>query len=268
MKNKGCRLGLGFLLLSVVACSTSPTGRRQLLLYSDNDVAQLGLTSFDQIKKETKVSKNAKQTKFVQCVAKAVTDQIPAQYSNRPAKWEVVLFDDPQINAFALPGGRIGVYRGLLGTAKGPDQLAAVIGHEVSHVLAKHSNERLSQSQVANLGMVAADMALGSSGYRQPAMAALGVGVQVGVLLPYGREQETEADLLGLSLMANAGFDPRQAVTLWQNMAQSHKGKQQPELLSTHPSDGTRIRAIQQLLPKVMPLYQAARQAGRTPTCQ
>lgn len=268
MKHKVFRFGLGLLLLSLAACSTSPTGRRQLLLYSDNDVAHLGLTSFEQLKKQTKVSKNAKQTQLVQCVAKAVTQQIPAQYSNRPAQWEVVLFDDAQINAFALPGGRIGVYSGLLGTAKGQDQLAAVIGHEVSHVLAKHSNERLSQSQVANLGMVAADMALGSSSYRQPAMAALGVGVQVGVLLPYGREQETEADLLGLSLMANAGFDPRQAVTLWQNMARSHKGKKPPELLSTHPSDTTRIAAIEQLLPRVMPLYQAARQAGRQPKCQ
>ncbi len=261
-------IGLWLLASLTVACVASPTGRRQLLLYQDAEVAQLGLASFDEMKKQEKIATDPALNRYVGCVAEAVTRQIPAHYQTGAAAWEVVLFDSPQINAFALPGGRIGVYTGLLKVAKDQDQLAAVLGHEVAHVLAKHSNERLSNTQVANLGMVAADMALGESPVRQSAMAALGLGAQVGYLLPYGRLQESEADVLGLQLMARAGFQPEAAVSLWQNMAQATSRQPSVEFLSTHPSNERRIAQLQQQLAIVAPDFEQARALGRYPQCR
>ncbi len=255
-------------LCVLTACSVSPTGRKQLLLMGNNDVAQMGLTSFQQIKQKEKISTNPKQNHYVQCVAQAITRAIPEQYAAmNPGQWEVVVFDSPEVNAFALPGGRIGVYTGLLKVAKNQDELAAVIGHEVSHVLAQHSNERLSQSQLADMGMAAADQLLQNSSTKAPAMAALGLGVQYGVLMPYSRAQETEADVLGLQLMALAGFNPQEAVSLWYNMAAASTGKQPLEILSTHPSDQTRINKLQSLVPQVEPAYQQAKTNGVHPQC-
>ena len=263
------RWGLGGLaLLLVAACATSPTGRKQLILFGDGEVAQLGLNSFDELKKQEKISTDKKLTRYVQCVSDAIVHEIPASYKTSIADWQVVLFDSNDVNAFALPGGRIGVYTGLFKAAKNQDQLAAVLGHEVAHVLARHSNERLSQSQLANVGMAAADSALADSEMRQPAMAALGLGTQVGVLLPYGRVQESEADILGLQLMASAGFKPEQAVELWHNMAAVTKGKAPPEFLSTHPSSDSRISELQKQLAVVAPYYAKAQELGRKPQCQ
>ncbi|MBA5763279.1 M48 family metallopeptidase [Vibrio sp. 404] len=234
---------------SLSACSSSPTGRNQLLLFSDSDMSSLGAQSFEQMKQKQKVSTDTKLNNYVQCVAMAVTRQVPRQPSFQD--WEVVVFDSDQVNAFALPGGKIGVYTGLLKVAENEDQLATVIGHEIAHVLADHSNERLSQSQLANTGLQITSVALGASEYaqyREATMAALGLGVQVGVLLPYGRTQESEADIVGLDLMAKAGFDPRESVTLWHNMAKASQGQQPPELLSTHPSHNTRIRDLTQTM--------------------
>ena len=237
-----------FTLLSVitmVACSSSPTGRQQLLLFSDQDMSTLGAQSFAQMIQEQNISKDKRTNAYVQCVAKAVTQHVPAQAGFKD--WEVVVFDSEQVNAFALPGGKIGVYTGLLEVAKNEDQLATVIGHEIAHVLADHSNERLSQSQLASTGLQITSIALGSSQYAQyqnATMAALGLGVQYGVILPYGRTQESEADLVGLELMAKAGFDPKQSVELWKNMAKASGGSQPPELLSTHPSHSTRIQDL------------------------
>ena len=258
--------GLAFLL--VAACATSPTGRKQLILFGDGEVAQLGLTSFDELKKKEKISTDKKLTRYVQCVSDSIVQAIPANYKTSIADWQVVLFDSDEVNAFALPGGRIGVYTGLFKAAKNQDQLAAVLGHEVAHVLARHSNERLSQSQLANVGMAAADSALADSEMRQPAMAALGLGTEVGILLPYGRVQESEADILGLQLMASAGFNPEQAVDLWHNMAAITKGKTPPEFLSTHPSSDSRISELQKQLAVVAPYYAKAQELGRKPQCQ
>ncbi|HAS63591.1 MAG TPA: Zn-dependent protease [Vibrio sp.] len=244
---------------SLTACSSSPTGRNQLLLFSDSDMTNLGAQSFEQMKQKQKISTDAKLNNYVQCVAMAVTRQVPKQPSFQ--NWEVVVFDSDQVNAFALPGGKIGVYTGLLKVAKNEDQLATVIGHEIAHVLADHSNERLSQSQLANTGLQLTSVALGSSEYaqyREATMAALGLGVQVGVLLPYGRTQESEADIVGLDLMAKAGFDPRESVTLWHNMAKASQGQQPPELLSTHPSHSTRIRDLTQTMQQ-LPNYSMAK---------
>lgn len=255
-------------LCLLTACAVSPTGRKQLLLMGNNDVAQMGLSSFQQIKQKEHVSRDPRQNHYVQCVAQAITQAIPAQYANtNPGEWEVVVFDSEEVNAFALPGGRIGVYTGLLQVAKNQNQLAAVIGHEVSHVLAQHSNERLSQSQVANMGMAAADQILKNGATKAPAMAALGMGVQYGVLMPYSRAHETEADVLGLQLMAMAGFDPKESVSLWHNMAAANNGQAPMEILSTHPSDATRINKLQSLIPQVMPMYQQAQAGGVHPQC-
>ncbi|MGF1908546.1 M48 family metallopeptidase [Vibrio kasasachensis] len=250
-------------VVSLTACSSSPTGRNQLLLFSQNDMSSLGTQSFEQMKQEQKISTDANINQYVQCVATAVTRQVPKQASFD--NWEVVVFDSEQVNAFALPGGKIGVYTGLLEVAENEDQLATVIGHEIAHVLADHSNERLSQSQLANTGLQITSVALGASEYaqyQQVTMSALGLGLQVGVLLPYGRTQESEADIVGLDLMAKAGFDPRESVTLWYNMAQASKGQQPPELLSTHPSHSTRIRDLNQTMQK-LPNY-----AKTKPNCR
>ena len=252
----------------VTACTTSPTGRSQLLLMGNNDVAKMGLSSFDQIKSKEKISTDAKTNAFVQCVAKSITQTIPAKYSaTNPGEWEVVVFDSEQVNAFALPGGRIGVYTGILKVTENQDQLAAVIGHEVSHVLSQHSNERLSQETVANTGMSIADKLLKNGTSKSGTMAALGMGVQYGVLMPYSRSHETEADVLGVQLMAQAGFNPVESVKLWKNMAAANNGKAPMEILSTHPSDSTRIQQLQSLLPTVTPMYKTAQSQGIHPQC-
>ncbi|QIL86984.1 M48 family metallopeptidase (plasmid) [Vibrio sp. HDW18] len=252
------RLILALLIaVGLIACAASPTGRNQLLLFSEQDMSQLGVQSFAEMKKQTPVSQQAKINAYVQCVANAIVAQVPKQPSF--AQWEVVVFESDQVNAFALPGGKIGVYTGLLKVAVNQDQLATVIGHEVAHVLSNHSNERLSQSQLANAGLQLTDIALGASEYsqyRNVTMAALGVGVQYGVILPYGRSQESEADVLGLALMAKAGFDPNQSIELWKNMAKASGGQQPPELLSTHPSHSTRIADLSRTI-AILPVYQA-----------
>lgn len=244
-----------FTIAGLTACSSSPTGRNQILMFSDSEMSSLGAKSFEQMKKEIPISKNKKTNAYVQCVAKHITDTIPPQPGF--TEWEVVVFDSDQVNAFALPGGKIGVYTGLLKVAKNQDQLATVIGHEVAHVLADHSNERLSQSQLANAGLSLANVALGASEYKeyqQVTMSALGLGVQYGVILPYGRTQESEADIVGLKYMAKAGFNPNQSVDLWQNMGKASGGSQPPEFFSTHPSHSTRIKDLQATI-NTLPAY-------------
>ncbi|WKE66565.1 M48 family metallopeptidase [Gallaecimonas kandeliae] len=240
----------------LAACTQSPTGRSQLLLNNEGQVDQMGIQSFDELKKKEKIDTDPKTNRYVQCVAGAITHVLPGE---QQGNWEVVVFDSKEVNAFALPGKKIGVYTGLLKVADSPDQLAAVLGHEVGHVLAHHSNERLTQNQLTTGALVLAEVALGVSDTknRDLYMAAIGLGATVGVLLPYSRKQESEADAIGLKLMAQAGFDPSQAVTLWHNMEKSNSGAP-PELLSTHPSAGTRIQRLEKALPSVLPLYRAA----------
>ncbi|WP_273457183.1 M48 family metallopeptidase [Nevskia ramosa] len=244
---------------AVVACATSPLGRNQLKLYSDSDLDEMGVTAFAQTAKETPVTTNGQATTYVNCVANAITREVGGV-------WEVKVFESKDVNAFALPGGKIGVYTGLLQVAKGQDQLAAVIGHEVAHVIAGHSNERVSQQQVTGIGLNVAQLIVGGGAGGGALMSALGAGAQYGVLLPFSRAHESEADLLGLDYMAKAGFDPRQAVQLWQNMAQAG-GQKPPEFASSHPSDDTRIRQIAARLPQDLPVYQSAQAAGKKPKC-
>jgi len=243
----------------LVACATSPLGRSQLKLYPDSELDQMGVTAFAQTSKEVPVSSNGQTTAYVNCIASAITREVGGV-------WEVKVFESKDVNAFALPGGKIGVYTGLLQVAKGQDQLAAVIGHEVAHVIAGHSNERVSQQQVAGLGMNVAQLILGGGTGGGAMMSALGAGAQYGVLLPFSRAHESEADLLGLDYMAKAGFDPRAASQLWRNMAQAG-GQKPPEFASSHPSDETRIRQIEARVPQDLPLYQQAQASGKKPKC-
>jgi len=246
-----------------VACATSPLGRTQLAFFPDSQLAEMGVAAFDDLKTHTKISAVPTTNSYVRCVANSVTSVLtPAESTVRA--WEVVVFESKEVNAFALPGGKIGVYTGLLGVAKTQDQLATVIGHEIAHVLARHSNERVSTAYTAQAALTIA----GESGaVSAPIMAALGLGAQVGILLPFSRVQESEADLIGLDLMARAGFDPRQSVVLWQNMNASRTSGAPPEFLSTHPSDATRMAKLNGRMPSAMNLYNAARASGRQPRC-
>jgi predicted Zn-dependent protease len=251
----------------VVACATSPTGREQFMMMPESQMAAMGVQSFDEMKKQTPPDKDPAVNAYVQCVADAIT-QLP-EVRKESTSWEVVVFDDKQVNAFALPGGKIGVYKGLLGVAKTPGQLAAVLGHEIGHVLAHHGNERISQQFAVGeaLALIESWMAVKNTASRDTAMAVLGLGAQVGILLPYSRIHESEADRIGQDLMASAGFDPHESVALWQNMAKA-AGGQPAEFLSTHPAHKTRIADLQAGLDGAMLIYQQAQAAGHKPECR
>lgn len=246
--------------LTLTACATSPTGRNQVLLFSDQQLNEMGNQAFSSMKEELKISDKPVQNRYVECVADTLTSLVPANvYSGQ---WEVVVFDDEQVNAFALPGGKIGVYTGLLNVAENQHQLAAVIGHEIGHVIAEHGNERMSQSTLINMGTQAVGQVLAANEVSQtgPIMAAIGLGMQVGVQLPFSRSHESEADLIGLALMAQAGFDPRQSVNLWQNMDAASAGQRPPELLSTHPAPDSRIADLQANMNSALADYRATSQ--------
>ena len=258
MHNRLTLLILGVALAS--GCATSPTGRSQLVLMPDSQMEQMGLQAFTNIKGETPVESNRTTNSYVQCVGNAIIREVGGS-------WEIVVFKDDSANAFALPGRKIGVNTGLLKVAENQHQLATVIGHEVAHVLAQHSNERVSQKFAVEqgLGLINA-IASPQTGTGQTLMGLLGVGAQYGVLLPYGRIQESEADTLGLDLMAKAGFDPRESVKLWVNMGRANKG-QPPEFLSTHPSHSTRISDLNARIPAALNLQRGAMQQGKRPAC-
>lgn len=248
-------------LLLLSACITSPTGRKQLILMPDTQINQMGLQAFDTLKRDKPVSTNARYNQIANCIAWNITQSMGDQ-------WEVVVFEDQSFNAFALPGNKIGVYTGLFNLVENQDQLAAVIGHEIGHVLAKHSNERASQELAVNQGMALVQaMSNPTSALGQTAFGILGLGAEYGVLKPYGRTQESEADIIGVDLMAKAGFDPRQSINLWLGMNQAAQGQQNIEFLSTHPSHATRIRDLEQHMPQAMSLMQQARGMGRQPRC-
>jgi predicted Zn-dependent protease len=235
-------------------------------------MAELGRLAFVQIKQKIPVSSDAHKTAYVRCVANSIIRILsPRDLSGLAVGvWEVELFQDDSANAFALPGGRIGVHTGLLRVATTPAQLAAVLGHEVGHVVAHHGNARVSNSQLAQSGVAVLSILLGGEdpAAQQELMGYLGMGVQVGLLMPFSRADESEADQIGLDLMARAGFDPRQSVRLWQNMGRASGGQAPPEFMSTHPSHSTRIRQLEAHMAGALPLYQQAQAAGRRPSCR
>jgi len=249
------------------ACATSPEGRQQLKLLPDATINSMGAQSFETIKQQTPETSDKNLRRYVRCVADAIIPLLPQD--KQPALWEVRVFDDPQANAFALPGNKIGVYTGILDYAVNQDQLAAIMGHELAHVIAEHGNERVSNSIVAETGLSIANAILGgselSSDNKALIGAGLGLGVQYGALLPFSRTHESEADLIGLDLMASAGFDPRESVKLWQNM--SRTGGSPPEFMSTHPSNETRISQLNSRMDKALRLQAKAFSKNRKPSC-
>jgi predicted Zn-dependent protease len=240
------------LLVSLVsACETVPlTGRSQLNLLSEPDEIQMGIQAYREVTSKAKVSSNAVQNAQVNRVAQRVI----AAVEKPDLPWEVKVIEDNQANAFALPGGKLAVYTGILPITRDDAGLAAVIGHEVGHVIARHSAERVSQQMVAQgLGGVLVSGVLGTDPQTSAQVAGL---FAQGLLLPWGRKQESEADHIGLILMAKAGYDPRAARDLWMRMAEASKGQSRPpEFLSTHPSEETRIRQIEALLPEALKYY-------------
>jgi predicted Zn-dependent protease len=257
-------------LLLLSACSTTMTGRKQLTLIDDAKMDELGSTAFAELKQQGKVDRDAATVSYVRCVADAILAVTPTGGA-APAggKWEVLVFEDPTPNAFALPGGKIGVHTGMLDVASTAGQLAAVIGHEIGHVLLRHGNERLSQSVVAQSIMQAGSVAVGMTKpeFHDAVVGGLGVGAQYGVLLPFSRKHESEADTVGQKLMAEAGFNPAEAVKLWQKMQQLSTGQEPPEWMSTHPANQTRIEQLEANLPATNDLYRAAQRSGKDPRC-
>lgn len=255
-------------LLTLISCSTSPTGRKQLIMMPESQMAQMGLQSFQQMKQKMAIEKDKKINTYVKCITKPITQIAGPTLGVR--KWEVVVFKEKSANAFALPGGYIGVHTGILKVAETPNQLATVLGHEVGHVIAQHGNERVSQAMGANIGLATASVLMGNKNPRQKNtyMALLGLGAQVGVLMPFGRTQESEADAIGIHLMAKAGFDPRQSVQLWQNMKKASGGKSPPEFLSTHPNNDSRISGLNANMPEAMSYYQKRKAKGPLPSCK
>ncbi|MFO0701669.1 MAG: M48 family metallopeptidase [Nitrospira sp.] len=259
-----CLIGGGF---GMVGCQTNPyTGRSQLLMTSVGQEVQMGAQAYNQVKSDPKMrpSQDPREIEPVKRVAARIVEAAKrSKYAEmaQQFQWEVtVIKDDKTANAFALPGGKMAVYTGIFPMAKTEAGLAAVMGHEVVHALARHGAERMSQGQVANIGMQVVGAAIGVSSKNpmlgQAAMAALGAGAQVGVLLPFSRKHESEADYIGILLAADAGYDPRESVALWERMGQMSGGGGPSEFLSTHPSHDTRIEQLKEWMPEAMAIYQ------------
>jgi predicted Zn-dependent protease len=251
------RFGALVFAMALSACHRVPyTGRSQLLLVPASEEASLGTSAYRQALSQTKISDDAQAAAMVRRVGERI-----AKAADRPDyQWEFTLLDDPKtVNAWCLPGGKVAVYSGLLPIAKDDDGLAVVLGHEISHALARHGSERMSQGLVAQLGGAALSVALANrpETTQQLAMQAYGIGAQTGVLLPYSRKQETEADRIGLILMAKAGYEPAKAIEFWQRMSQATGGGPTgiERYLATHPSDAQRIEQIKKELPEAQRYY-------------
>ncbi|MFL5361136.1 MAG: M48 family metallopeptidase [Myxococcales bacterium] len=247
-------------LLLAVSCTTVPvTGRKSLNLVGEGTVNQLGAQTYQQEVSKAKVSTDQNATAMVQRVAQRIAQAAEANFHPN-YQWEAKLLDDPKtVNAWCLPGGKMAVYSGILPLTQDETGLAVVLGHETAHALAHHGAERMSRSELLQVGEAGILAAVGAAkpGAVQAVGAALGIGSQVGVELPFSRQQESEADHIGLVLMAKAGYDPAKAVDFWQRMAAYGKGKQPPAFLSDHPSDEDRIAAIKKELPEAKAAYVA-----------
>jgi predicted Zn-dependent protease len=247
------------------SCSTVPiTGRSQLNLISDNQMLSMSFSEYDQFLKDNKLSNNKHETALVNKVGESLASAVEKYFVQHNLssqlegyKWEFHLVQNKEANAWCMPGGKVVVYTGILPITQTELGLAVVLGHEIAHAVAKHGNERMSQALVTQLGGVAISEALKNkpSETRNIWLAAYGLGSQVGVLLPYSRMQESEADHLGLIFMAMAGYDPHEAVDFWKRMESMQSGQAPPEFLSTHPSNQTRIEDIKKELPEAEKYY-------------
>ncbi|MEM8981670.1 MAG: M48 family metallopeptidase [Pseudomonadota bacterium] len=251
------------------ACSTSPTGRPQLLIGSKRELEEAGRRDFIEFKKNAPLSGHGPTIEYVTCVTNHVLDQLPDEDFNS-RDWELVIADIPETNAFVVPGGRIVVFTGILSAARNQHQLAAVLGHEVAHEIALHGLERKSNQTVANYGVQVLGSAVGggtSYNAKRASFEAFGLLSQYGFQLPFSRKHESEADIVGLRYMSMAGFDPRESVPLWKNMASGNPDLP-PEILMTHPAPETRIAQLVEGLEFALPLYNEARANGADPQCE
>lgn len=246
-------------LLALAGCYTVPeTGRSSLILVSPDEEMQMGAAAFADIRAKEKVSAdveaNARVRRIGRRIAEAVGNALPG------ANWEFVVFaDDETVNAFALPGGKVGVYTGLLELADSDDEIAIVMGHEIAHVTARHGAERVSQGLVAGIVGAGVELASEDSRHRDLIRAAYGIGA-TGATLAFSRGNESEADYIGLRYAAKAGYNPMAAITFWRKMAAQKEGKQPIKWLSTHPPHADRIAELQRWMPEVMPLYEKAKE--------
>lgn len=273
MIKKYLLLSLTMYILLFAGCGSVPiTGRKQLSLVSNEEVLSLSLQQYGDFIKSAPRSSDQKNTALVQKVGRNIANAVEAYLKNngyadqvKDYSWEFNLVKSSEVNAFCMPGGKIVVYEGILPYTQDETGLAVVLGHEVAHAVAKHANERMSNQIATQYGTAAVGAALSgtSAGVQQAAAAAIGLGSQYGILLPYSRKQELEADKLGLVFMAMAGYDPSFAAAFWERMAQ--KGSSTPEFMSTHPSDNTRIQQIKKDLPEALRYYKGV-SSGSTKT--
>jgi metalloendopeptidase OMA1, mitochondrial len=269
------------LAMMATGCQTNPyTGRWQLMMVPMSQEVQMGVQAYSQVQHDPKLkpSTDPREIDPVKRVAARVIEAAKhSKYSEiaNQFEWEVtVIKDDKTMNAFALPGGKIAVYTGIFPVAKTEAGLAAVMGHEVVHALARHGGERMSQNTLAQTTLQVIGIGLGISGTNpvlsQAGMAALGVGTQVGVLLPFSRKHESEADYVGVLLAAEAGYDPRESIRLWTRMGELSGGKEPSEFMSTHPNHETRIQQLEEWMNEALPIYQSKSPApnGELPSLQ
>ncbi|TWG89427.1 peptidase M48-like protein [Luteimonas sp. J16] len=250
-------------VLAACATTTSSTGRRQYVgAVSQEQLNQLGAQAFTEARQKGPLSNDARQNAYVRCVVDALVRQLPADQQR--LAWETAVFAENEPNAYALPGGKVGINTGLFSVAKNQDQLAAVVAHEIGHVVERHHDERITR-QMGAAGVVQLLGALAGD-YGQLAAQGGGLIAQTGFLLPGSRAQESEADVVGQRLMAQAGFDPRAAVALWENMIAAG-GNRPPQWLSTHPDPQSRIAELRARADQLVPTWQQARSAGRRPAC-
>ena len=253
------------LVLLLAACAEVPlTHRRSLQLLPQSQLAAMGLQEYSKVLKESKLSQDQAKVDMVRRVGRGIAlaaegfmKDTGREREIKDYKWEFNLIEDDKVmNAWCMPGGKVAVYTGILPVTRDETGLAVVMGHEVAHAMANHGNERMSQALLATMGGVALSVALSEkpSQTRQLYMAAFGVGASVGILLPYSRVHESEADRIGLMLMARAGYDPKEAVPFWQRMNEK-AGTRAPEFLSTHPAPASRIENINTYIPEAMPYY-------------
>jgi predicted Zn-dependent protease len=269
MKAHRLKILSAFLFVAFVAaaCTSSPTGRKQMILKSDEDLAAESARQFAEMRASMPLLTDQTTIDYIACVANAIVDVLPQEYKDLP--WEMAIFDSDAVNAFAMPGGKIGVMQGILKAAQNQDQLAAVIGHEIAHVTARHANERASRGGMSGVGVqvVAVLLGGGNSGATYTAYEALNAGASLGIMLPFSRSQESEADIIGLDYMAMAGFDPRESAPLWVNMG-AEAGAAPAEFISTHPSSENRIDALVSRFGETLAMYNTAQEQGRNPDCE
>lgn len=260
------RFWIGAALLLLVGCHTVPeTGRTGLNIVPESQIAAMATDSFEQMKRDMPVSRDPVLNERVRTVGERIVRASGNPDLPPPEQWDFVVFEDDQINAFAMPGGKVGFFTGMLDFFENDDELAVVMGHEIAHVAAKHGNERVSRQLLTSLTALGLGLAVRNQNedLRQAVFLAYGIGSVYGFVLPFSRQDEKEADEIGLIYSARAGYDPRASIPFWERMGAHSGGGGPPEFLSTHPSYGTRIQHLRSIMPRAMTEYRAAQSQSR-----